>query len=67
MDTSAACTRIGTQNCRDLLLAAEIELMTVMPMITSLLRNYKNPASGELFAASGEEGVYHAFAQGNLR
>jgi nicotinamidase-related amidase len=67
MDISAACTKIGAQNSRDLLRAADIELMTVMPMITSILGNYKNPASSEFFAASGEEGVYQAFAQGNLR
>jgi nicotinamidase-related amidase len=67
MDISAACTKIGGQNSRDLLRAAGIELMTVMPMITSILGDYKNPASAEFFAASGEEGVYQAFAQGNLR
>ncbi|WP_201732923.1 hypothetical protein [Acidithrix sp. C25] len=37
MDTSAACTKIGAQNSRDLLLATEIELMTVIPMITSII------------------------------
>lgn len=67
MDISAACTKIGAQNSRELLRAGGIELMTVMPMITSILGNYKNPASSEFFAASGEEGVYAAFAQGNLR
>jgi len=67
LDISAACTKIAVQNCRDLLQAADIEIMTVMPMITSMLGNYKNPASGGFFEACAVEGVYAAFAQGNLR
>jgi hypothetical protein len=39
--------------------------MTVTPMITSMLGNYKNPASGAL--SFEKEGVYGAFAKGNLR
>lgn len=66
-DISAACTKIAAQNSRDLLQAAGIEIMTVTPMITSMLGNYKNPASGGFFAAFEVEGVYGAFAQGNLR
>ena len=41
--------------------------MTVTPMITSMLGNYKNPASAGFFEAFGGEGVYQAFARGNLR
>lgn len=67
LDISAACTKIAAQNCRDLLQKAGIEIMTVTPMITSMLGNYKNPASGAFFGAFDKEGVYGAFAKGNLR
>ncbi|MBU3738175.1 MAG: isochorismatase family protein [Rhodoferax sp.] len=67
LDISAACTKIAAQNCRDLLQKAGIEIMTVTPMITSMLGNYKNPASGGFFGAFEKEGVYGAFAKGNLR
>jgi nicotinamidase-related amidase len=67
LDISAACTRIAAQNSRELLQKAGIEIMTVTPMITSMLGNYKNPASGGFFEAFGKEGVYGAFAKGNLR
>jgi nicotinamidase-related amidase len=67
LDISAACTKIGAQNSRDLLQHAGIEIMTVTPMITSMLGNYKNPASKGFFEAMGTEGVYGAFAKGNLR
>ena len=67
LDISAACTRIAAQNSRDLLQKAGIEIMTVTPMITSMLGSYKNPASAGFFEAFEKEGVYGAFAQGNLR
>lgn len=67
LDISAACTKIAAQNCRDILQRAGIDIMTVTPMITSLLGNYKNPASAGFFEAFGGEGVYQAFAKGNLR
>jgi nicotinamidase-related amidase len=67
LDISAACTRIAAQNSRELLQKAGIEIMTVTPMITSMLGNYKNPASAGFFEAFGKEGVYGAFAKGNLR
>ncbi len=67
MDISAACTKIAAQNSREILQKAGIETMTVTPMITNLLGNYKNPASGGFFAAFEKEGVYAAFAKGNLR
>jgi hypothetical protein len=41
--------------------------MTVTPLITSMLGDYKNPASGGFFEAFEKEGVYGAFAKGNLR
>ncbi len=67
LDISAACTNIAAQNSRDLLQKSGIEIMTVTPMITSMLGNYKNPASGGFFGAYEKEGVYGAFAKGNLR
>lgn len=67
LDISAACTKIAAQNCRDILERAGIDIMTVTPMITSMLGNYKNPASKGFFDAFGAEGVYQAFAKGNLR
>jgi nicotinamidase-related amidase len=67
LDISAACTKIAAQNSRDLLQQAGIEIMTVTPMITSMLGSYKNQASGGFFAAFEKEGVYGAFAKGNLR
>jgi nicotinamidase-related amidase len=67
LDISAACTKIAAQNSRDILQHAGIEIMTVTPMITSMLGNYKNPASRGFFEAFEAEGVYAAFAKGNLR
>ncbi len=67
LDISAACTKIAAQNSRDLLQRAGIDTMTVTPMITSMLGNYKNPAAGAFFEAFGKEGVFGAFGKGNLR
>jgi len=67
LDISAACTKIGAQNCRDLLTAAKVDIMTVTPMITSILGDYKSPVSGAFFDAMGKEGVFQAFGRGNLR
>ena len=66
-DISAACTRIAALNSRETLQTAGIEIMTVTPMITSLLGNYKNAASKYFFEAMGAEGVFEAFGRGNLR
>jgi nicotinamidase-related amidase len=67
VDISAATTRLAAQNSRDLMQGAGIELMTVTPMLTSMLGNYKNPASAGFFEAFGKEGVFEAFGRGNLR
>lgn len=67
LDISAACTKLAAQNSRELLQRAGIEIMTVTPMITSMLGDYKNAASGFFFQAFEKEGVYGAFAKGNLR
>ena len=66
-DISAANTRLGAQNSRDLLQQAGIPIMTVTPMITSLIGNYQNPAAAGMFEAFEKEGVFGAFTQGNLR
>ena len=67
MDISAATTRLSAQNSRDIFDNAKIDMMTVTPMITSILGNYKNPASKGFFEAMGKEGVFAAYAKGNLR
>jgi nicotinamidase-related amidase len=67
MDISAACTKIAAQNSRDALTRAGINCMTVTPMLTSMLGNYTSPASRYFFEAFEKEGVYGAFAKGNLR
>jgi nicotinamidase-related amidase len=67
LDISAATTKVAAQNSRELLQKAGIEIMTVTPMITSMLGDYKNPAAGGFFGAFEKEGVYGAFAKGNLR
>jgi hypothetical protein len=67
LDISAACTKIAAQNSRDIMQHAGIKIMTVTPMITSMLGNYKNSASRGFFEAFEAEGVYAAFTKGNLR
>lgn len=67
LDISAATTRTAAQNSRDLLRDAGIPLMTVAPMITSMLGDFNDPAAAGLYAAMGAEGVFDAFARGNLR
>jgi len=67
LDISAATTRTAAATSKDLLSANGIESMVVTPMITHLLGNYKNPASGAFFEAMQIEGGFAAFAKGNLR
>lgn len=67
LDISAACTKSAAQNSREILTRAGIDIMTVTPMITSMLGNYTNPVSRSFFQAFEAEGVYGAFARGNLR
>ncbi|CAG0906485.1 unnamed protein product [Darwinula stevensoni] len=67
MDISGGNTRIGAANSRITLQQAGIDMMTVTPMITHMLGDYTNPAAEGFFAAFGAEGVFAAFAQGNLR
>jgi nicotinamidase-related amidase len=67
LDISAACTRLGGENSRRLLEQAGVAVMSVTPMITSMLGNYKDPASAGFFDAFVKEGVYAAFGRGGLR
>jgi nicotinamidase-related amidase len=67
LDISAATTRTAAATSRDILASAGIEGMVVTPMITHLLGNYKNPASGAFFEAMQAEGGFAAYARGNLR
>lgn len=67
VDISAATTRLGAQTSLTLLNNAGIDQMVVTPMITSMLGDYKSPVSGAFFEAMGKEGVFQAYAQGNLR
>lgn len=67
LDISAACTKIAAQNSREILQQNGVSIMTVTPMITSMLGSYKNPASSGFFEAFEKEGVYTAFGKGNLR
>ena len=66
-DSSGACTKQAAENCRSLLEKAGIPVMSTTPMITSMLGNYKNPASKAFFDAYDAEGIYAAFAKGGLR
>lgn len=66
-DISAACTKLAAQNSRELLRAAGIDIMSVTPMITSLLGDYTKPAAAGFFEAFAAEGIYEAFGRGNLR
>lgn len=66
-DSSGACTKQAAENSRALLTQAGIPIMTTTPMITSMLGNYKNPASKSFFDAYEAEGIYQAFAKGGLR
>ena len=67
VDISAATTRLGAQTSLTLLNNAGIDQMVVVPMITSMLGDYTSPISGAFFQAMGAEGVFEAFARGNLR
>ncbi len=67
LDISAATTKIAALNSRDLLHAAGIPLLTVIPMITNMLGDFNVPAAAGLYEAMEAEGVFDAFARGNLR
>jgi nicotinamidase-related amidase len=67
LDISGANTRLGADNSRDALNRAGINCMTVTPMLTSMLGDYTNPVARFFFEAFEKEGVFGAFAKGNLR
>ncbi len=67
MDISAAVTKIGAENSKRLLEGAGITMMTVTPMVTAMLGNYKNPASQAFFDAMGAENIMDLYHAGNLR
>lgn len=67
VDISAATTKLGAHTSLTLLNNAGIDQMVVVPMITSMLGDYKSPFSAAFFQAMGTEGVFEAFAKGNLR
>jgi nicotinamidase-related amidase len=66
-DASAATSRTSAANSRDLLQGSGIALLTVVPMITSMLGDFTVPAAAGLFEGMTKQGVYDAFAKGNLR
>ena len=67
LDQSGACTKVAAQNSRELLAAAGIPSVGTPAMITSLLGNYKNPASGAFFKACEDENMYAVLGNGNVR
>ncbi|WP_297508474.1 isochorismatase family protein [uncultured Caulobacter sp.] len=67
VDISAATTKLGARTSLTLLNNAGIDQMVVTPMITSMLGDYKNKVSAAFFQAMGAEGVFDAYARGNLR
>lgn len=66
-DQSGACTKTGAANSRELLAAAGIPIMTTIPMITHLLGDYTNPASGAWFQAMDGEKVFDLLGKGSVR
>ncbi|MFE4973549.1 isochorismatase family protein [Kitasatospora sp. NPDC056651] len=67
LDVSAAGTRTAAADSRDVMRAAGAELLTVVPALTRLLGSWQSGHAAAFFAAMGEEGVFAAFARGNLR
>ncbi|MFF2117261.1 isochorismatase family protein [Kitasatospora sp. NPDC058184] len=67
LDVSAAGTRTSAANSRDTLRAAGAELLTVVPALTRLLGSWQSEHAAAFFDAMGGEGVFAAFARGNLR
>ncbi len=66
-DQSGACTKTAAINSRQLLEAANIPIMTTIPMITHLLGDYTNPAAGAWFQAMDQEQVFTLLGQGEVR
>ena len=66
-DSSGACTIQAAENSRYRLNQAGIEIWGTPSLITHLLGNYKNPASGAFFDAFDKEGIYPLLGKGNVR
>ena len=66
-DSSGACTIQAAENSRYRLNQAGIEIWGTPSLITHLLGNYKNPASGAFFEAFDKEGIYPLLGKGNVR
>jgi nicotinamidase-related amidase len=67
MDSSAATSKLAALNSRALLTYGGVAMLTTTAMITSMLGDYNHPAAQALNEAFGIEGVFEAFAAGNLR
>jgi nicotinamidase-related amidase len=66
-DSSGACTIQAAENSRYRLNQAGIEVWGTPSVITHLLKNYKNPASGAFFDAFDKEAIYAMLGKGNVR
>jgi nicotinamidase-related amidase len=66
-DSSGPNTQMGELYSRTRLEQAGIPIMTILPVITGLLGNYKNPAAGAFFQATQEEPMFALLAKGGVR
>lgn len=66
-DSSGACTMQAAEDSRYRLNQAGIEIWGTPALITHLLGNYKNPASGAFFEAFEKEGIYPLLGKGKVR
>ena len=67
MDASGACTELAEETSRTLLNQNGVHTMTTIPMLTSLLGNWNNPASGAFFEAMEKENVLDLLDKGSIR
>ena len=67
LDASGACTQTAEETSRTLLNQSGVHTMTTIPMLTSLLGNWTNPASSSFFAAMEKENVLVLLDKGNIR
>lgn len=67
LDASGACTQLAEETSRRLLNENGIETMTTTPLLTSLLGNWTNAASGAFFQVMAQEKVFELLGQGNVR
>ena len=67
LDASGACTQLAEETSRRLLHENGVETMTTTPLLTSLLGNWTNDASGAFFQVMAQEKVFELLGQGNVR